>query len=156
MVHNWDSQPKNNRILQVKGAQGKEAWYIVSDWGASFGQIPAKGSLSEYQKEKSFVRNVAGDTVTLNFDDAIKGMVPVHEKIPLVHARWFRKQLEKLTDAHLRAVFHAAYANRLVYKAYTEDEAIDNSMFDTLTATEIDGYVKALRAKIEEFKAKVP
>jgi hypothetical protein len=116
----------------------------------------AKGSLPEYQKETSFIRSVTGDMVNLKFDDVIKGMVPVHEKIPLAHARWFRKQLDKLTDAHLRAAFHAAYANRLVYKAYAAGEAADNSAFDILTVVEIDGYVKALRAKIEEFKAKVP
>jgi hypothetical protein len=31
MVHNWDSQPKNNRIVKIKGPQGVEDWYIVSD-----------------------------------------------------------------------------------------------------------------------------
>ena len=43
----------------------------------------------------------------LNFEDVIKNMAAVHEKIPLAHAQWFRKQLARLTDADIRAAFQA-------------------------------------------------
>ena len=64
MVHDWDAQPKNNKIVQIAGANGTENWYIVSDWGASFGQMKSKGVLSDYHKETSFMRKVDGECVT--------------------------------------------------------------------------------------------
>ena len=155
MTHNWDAQPKNNKITRHDGQNGPQLWYEVSDWGASFGQIKSKGVLADYAKETSFVRSVDANTVTLKYDSAIKAMAPVHEKIPLAHAQWFRRQLDKLTDADLRAAFQAAYATDDVYKTYAGGSPADNSAFDTLTGGQIDGYVKTFRAKIEEFKSKV-
>ena len=155
MVHNWDSQPKNNRIVAVKTNSGTQTWYLVSDWGASFGQMKSKGNLMDYQKETSFITKTDADSVYFKFDDIIKGMEPVHTKIPLAHARWFGKQLDKLTDAHLRAAFQAAYASEAVYKTYAQGVPDTDSDFDSLTAEQIEGYVKAFRAKINEYKAKV-
>ncbi len=155
MTHNWDAQPKNNKIIGHDGANGPQLWYEVSDWGASFGQMRSKGNLSDYEKETSFVRSVDANTVTLKYESAIKAMAPVHEKIPLAHAQWFRKQLEKLTDADLRAAFEAGYATDEAYKAYASGTPADASTFNALTNGEIAGYVKAFRAKIEEFKNKV-
>ena len=155
MTHNWDAQPKNNKIIRRDGPNGAQLWYEVSDWGASFGQLKSKGSLTDYEKETSFIRSVDASTVTLKYDSAVKAMAPIHEKIPLAHAQWFRRQLEKLTDAGLRAAFQAAYATDDVYKTYAGLSPADNSAFDALTAEEINGYVKAFRAKIEEFKSKV-
>ncbi len=155
MTHNWDAQPKNNKIIAHDGPSGPQLWYEVSDWGASFGQMRSKGILTDYEKETSFVKSVDASTVTLKYDSSIKAMAPVHEKIPLAHAQWFRRQLEKLTDADLRAAFEAGYATEDAYKAYASGSLADNSAFNALTNGEIAGYVKAFRAKIEEFKSKV-
>ena len=156
MVHNWDAQPKNNKIVQISTPNGATHLYIVSDWGASFGQMKSKGNLNDYRKENSFIRKVEGSTVLLKFEDVIGGMVGVHEKIPLAHAQWFRKQLARLSDAHIRAAFHAAYATDEANKTYLAGNAADGSAFDALTAGTIDGYVAAFRAKINEFMEKVP
>ncbi len=155
MVHNWDAQPKNNKVVHIANTDGATNLYIVSDWGASFGQMKSKGVLSDYQKESSFIRKVENGTVLLKFEDVIAGMVGVHEKIPLTHAQWFRKQLARLTDADVRAAFQAAYATENVNKAYAGGTVVDGSAFDTLTADNIEGYVKAFRAKINEFMEKV-
>ncbi len=155
MVHDWDAQPKNNKIVQTAGADGPQNWYIVSDWGASFGQMKSKGVLSDYRKETSFVRKVDGEYVYLKFEDIIKNMAAVHEKIPLAHAQWFRKQLARLTDADIRAAFQAAYASEDVTKAYAGGSVADSAAFDALTVDTIEGYTQAFRAKINEFMEKV-
>lgn len=156
MVHNWDAQPKNNKIVHIANPESPVNLYIVSDWGASFGQMKSKGILSDYQKESSFIRKVENGMVLLKFEDVISGMIPVHEKIPLAHAQWFRKQLARLSDTDIRAAFQAAYATEDVNKAYTSGSVVDSGAFDALTADAINGYVKAFRAKINEFMEKVP
>ena len=156
MVHNWDAQPKNNKIVRLENADEPVNLYIVSDWGASFGQMKSKGALSDYQKESSFIRKVENGVVLLKFEAVIAGMVPIHEKIPLAHAQWFRKQLAQLTDADIRAAFQAAYAADEVNKAIAAGSALDSGAFDALTSDAIEGYVKAFRTKINEFLEKVP
>src|SRR5205085_1131542 len=111
MVHNWDAQPKNCKVLHVKGADGPENWFIVGDMGASFADKPKhKFVLGDYQKETSFIKSVSGDTVELIFPGIKRSEAKKHQKIPLAHAQWFRRLLAKLTDADIQAAFDAAFA----------------------------------------------
>ncbi len=152
MVFNWDAQAKNCKVLRVKGADGPEDWYIMSDWGESFGPPKSAWKLSSYQS-CPFIMGVSNGTVTFRFSDAISKEARDHQRIPLADAQWFRARLEKLTDDDIRAAFNAAVADDAMAQAYT---AGDPARVNSLTTPEVNGFVAAFRRRIEEFKTKVP
>ena len=153
LVHNWDAQPKNNKILRVERKSGPENWIIVSDWGASFGDMKSKWNFMDYRKETGFVKEVKDGYVYLNFRSAIQGQGQTHEKIPLADAQWFRAQLAKLTDAEILAAFNAAYATPELIAAYHSG---DEAQVEKLTTRTPMYFAGAFRARVAEFLSKVP
>jgi hypothetical protein len=162
MVHNWDAQPKNDKVYQVKGVKGPENWFIASDLGASFADGPKnKFVLARYEKEPSFIKKVSADEVEFSFADVVPAQAKLHQHVPLAHAQWFRKQLLKLTDDEIVAAFDAGFATDGLNKAYATGDAAAikaarEKELPADTRTEIAGFAAKFRAKIEEFKAKVP
>jgi hypothetical protein len=161
LVSNWDTQPKNCKVYRIKGPNGPENWYIVSDLGGSFGDPKHKFVLSQYAKSTNFIRSVTADEVKMDFDGVIKSQARLHRSVPLAHAKWFRAQLAKLTDAEIRAAFDAGFATDKLNRAYASgDEAkIKTAREQELPAesrAEIAGYTAAFRAKVNEFMQKVP
>jgi len=156
MIHNWDAQPKNCHILHKKGAN-PENWYAITDFGAAFADKPFhKFDLKEYQRESAFIKEVSHDQVDLRFVDAIRSQANVHRKIPLAHAKWFRKQIQKLTDEEIQAAFDAAFATDGLNEAYASNdpEQIKTAREHELsseTRGQIAGFVAVFRAKIDEF-----
>lgn len=153
LVHNWDAQPKNNKILHVERQSGPENWLVVSDWGASFGDMKSKWNFMDYRKESGFVKEVKDGYVYLNFRNAIQGQGRTHEKIPLADAQWFRAQLAKLTDADILAAFNAAFATPALIAAYRSG---DPKQIEKLTTRTPMYFAGAFRARVAEFMSKVP
>lgn len=161
LVVNWDSQPKNSKVLHVTGKDGPENWFIESDLGATFAdRWWNKFDLPRYRKAPPMVKAVIGDTVELNYVDQSKAEELLHRQVSLAHARWFRGQLMKLTDENIRAAFDAAFATDGLNRAYaTGDSAQIRASRETELSTEsravIDGFVAAVRARIDAFKAAI-
>lgn len=162
MVNNWDAQPKNCKIYHTTGPNGPENWYIDSDMGASFADVPRhKFVLSDYQKEPSFIKQVNGNTVEFNFVGIVRAQGKLRQQIPLAHARWFRKQLAKLTDDEIQAAFDAGFATDGLNRAYASGDpaqikAAREKELSSETRTEIAGFVAKFRSKIDEYMQKIP
>jgi hypothetical protein len=162
MVGNWDTQQKNCKIYHTTGPNGPENWYIVSDLGATFSGGPKKKFvLADYQKDPSFINSISKDDVNLKFDSVIKSQGRIHQKIPLAHGQWFRKQLVRLTDDEIQAAFDAGFATEGLNKAYATGDPVQikaarEKELPQQTRADITAFVATFRAKIAEFLQKVP
>lgn len=112
MVNNWDVMPKNNNVLAIRGADGSvRTWYLIADWGQTFGRMGSPQSHSKWvlqdYKSTPFVLGTSGDTLKLHFE----GYTPdLFRNIPIEHARWFAGLVSQLSDAQLRDAFRAGGA----------------------------------------------
>lgn len=162
LVNNWDAQPKNCKVYHVDGPKGPENWYLVSDLGASFAGGPRhKWVLADYQKSPDLIKRITNDTVELNFNATIHAQARIHQRVPLAHAQWFRKQLAKLTNDELQATFDAAFATEGLNKAYASGDSLQikaarEQELTPETRMQIAAFVAKLRARIDEFMQKVP
>jgi hypothetical protein len=120
-------------MYDADGATVKE-WYIVSDWGATFGKMGSvfshnKWDLDDFRKE-GFIDGVSGGSLKLHYSGRSSSAIRM---VPLEHARWFAGIVGRLTDNQLRAAFKAAGASE----------------------AEVTGFAARLREKINELKATV-
>ncbi|HKQ74186.1 MAG TPA: hypothetical protein VJ810_10840, partial [Blastocatellia bacterium] len=66
MLNNWDMKPTNNNVLGMYDKGGKVVdYYVVADWGGSFGKMSAiftfsKWNLDDYNRQ-GFIDGVSGD-----------------------------------------------------------------------------------------------
>ena len=133
MLNNWDAKPTNNNVLGMFDDGGKIwDWYLVADWGGSFGKMGGftshtKWDLDDYNKQ-AFLDGASGGQVKLHYSGKMGSSL---KTIPLEHARWFAGIIGQLTDNQLRDAFKAAGA----------------------TPAEIDGFSRRLRQKISELKS---
>lgn len=134
LLSNWDAKETNNNVLAMyDDDRSVKEWYLVADWGGSFGKMGgvmshSKWDLDKYSRQR-FVEGVSGSSLRLNYS----GKMPGGGTVPLEHARWFAGILGQLTDDQLRQAFKAAGA----------------------TQTEIEGFAAQLRKRINELKAAV-
>jgi hypothetical protein len=131
LVNNWDSKEENNTVLGMYDDDGDvKEWYIVADWGGSLGKTGSVFSHTKWDVEKfskqPFLDGVSGNNVKLHYS----GKMSAQASVPLDHARWFAGVIGQLTDDQLREAFKAAGA----------------------TPTEIDGFSRQIRRKINELK----
>jgi hypothetical protein len=136
MLNNWDAKADNNNVLGMYDADGAtvKEWYIVSDWGATFGKMGSvfshnKWDLDDFRKE-GFIDGVSGGSLKLHYSGRSSSAIRM---VPLEHARWFAGIVGRLTDNQLRAAFKAAGASE----------------------AEVTGFAARLREKINELKATV-
>jgi len=135
MLNNWDMKPTNNNVLGMYDKEGKVVdYYVVADWGGSFGKMSAiftfsKWNLDDYNKQ-GFIDGVSGDRLKLHYRGRSQSLF---KSVPVEHAKWFAGIVGQLTDDQLRGAFRAA-----------ED-----------TPAEIEGFTKRVRQKINELKAAV-
>jgi hypothetical protein len=162
LINNWDAQRKNCKVYHVDGKNGPQNWFIISDYGASFADKPFhKYNLSQYQKEQSFIKDLSGGFVNLIYASSVSSQAKLHGRIPLAHAQWFRKQLEKLTDDDIQASFDAASATDALNHAYMDGNAeqikqVRDKELPLATRNEIAGFIAAVRSKIKEYLQKIP
>jgi hypothetical protein len=136
LLNNWDAKETNNNVLGMYDADGTtiREWYVVADWGGSFGKMGGfmshnKWDLDAYNKQP-FIEGVSGGTLRLHYSGKMSSSL---RSVPLEHARWFAGIIGQLTDEQLRDAFKASGA----------------------TPAETDGFSRRLRAKISELKAAV-
>ncbi len=134
LLSNWDAKVTNNNVLGMfddKG--GVRDWYLVADWGGTFGKTGGfmshtKWSLADYSKQQ-FLDGVKGNQVNFHYSGKMSGL----RSIPKEHATWFMGIAGKLSDAQIREAFRAGGA----------------------TQSEIDGFTSQLRKRINELKSAI-
>lgn len=135
MLNNWDAKSTNNNVLGMFDENGKVIdWYLVADWGGSFGKMGGftshtKWDLDDYNKQ-AFLDGVSGGTLKLHYSGKMSSSL---KSVPVEHARWFAGILGQLTDNQIRDAFKAAGAS----------------------SAEIEGFSRRIRQKINELKAAV-
>lgn len=132
LLSNWDAKETNNNVLAMyDDDRSVKEWYLVADWGGSFGKMGGIMSHSKWDLEKfsrqRFVEGVSGNSVKLNYSGKMSG----GSAVPLEHARWFVGIVGQLRDDQFRQAFKAAGA----------------------TQAETEGFTAQLRKKINELKA---
>ena len=134
LLNNWDAKNTNNNVLGMFDSDGQtvKEWYIVADWGGSFGKMGGfmshtKWDLDAFNKQ-AFLSGVSGGQVKLNYSGKMGSAA-----VPLEHARWFAGIIGQLTEEQVRQAFQAAGA----------------------TPTEVDGFSRRLMQKIAELKTAV-
>jgi hypothetical protein len=136
LLNNWDAKIDNNNVLGMYDEDGKTIrdWYILSDWGASFGDGRSSFHQSKWQLKNftrlAFIEGVSNGALRLNYSGRLSKSV---RSVPVEHARWFAGIVGQLTDDQLRDAIRAAGA----------------------TDEEIRGFAARLRQKIDELKAAV-
>ena len=113
MINNYDLKDPNNTILRT----GREAQYVVSDLGSSFGSLPVSSAFVLNRFGRSV--NVPADYAESKFLHGIEenGDVDFYYKakgkdllkgISVEDARWVGLLLSRLSDRQLRDAFRAA------------------------------------------------
>src|SRR5262245_37841656 len=135
MLNNWDMKPTNNNVLGVYDKDGKVVdYYVVADWGGSFGKMSAiftfsKWNLDDYNRQ-GFIDGVSGGRLKLHYRGRSQSLF---KSVPVEHARWFAGIIGQIRDDQLREAFRAAEG----------------------APAEIEGFTKRLRQKINELKVAV-
>lgn len=112
MLNNWDAKVDNNNVLGMFDEDGSvKEWYIVADWGGTFGKMGgvfshSKWDLDAYQKQ-AFIDGVKNGRLELNYSG--KGG-RIMDSVPLEHARWFSGMVGQLSEEQIRQAFRAAGA----------------------------------------------
>jgi hypothetical protein len=114
LINNWDLKDSNNVILKVRGNNGDELRYAISDLGATFGHASttpifwrltrSRNNPVNYAKS-NFFEKVKGDRVVLHFGGKNRGIV---KDISIQDAQWLGSLLAQLSDRQLRDAFRAA------------------------------------------------
>ena len=114
LINNWDLKDTNNVILKVRGSNGDELRYAISDLGATFGHASttplfwrftrSRNNPSNYAKS-NFFEKVKGDRVVLHFGGKNRGLM---KDISVQDAQWLGSLLSQLSDSQIRDAFRAA------------------------------------------------
>jgi hypothetical protein len=134
LLSNWDAKTTNNNVLGMFDDDGSvKDWYLVADWGGTFGKTGGfmshtKWDLADYSKQQ-FLDGVKGNAVNFHYS----GKMSALRSIPLEHARWFVGIVGKLSDNQIRDAFRAAGA----------------------TQAETEGFSAQIRKRINELQAAV-
>jgi hypothetical protein len=134
LLSNWDAKPTNNNVLGMYDKNGKvKDWYLVADWGGTFGKTGgflsrSKWDLGDYSKQR-FIERSKGSSISFHYSGKMNAL----HSVPREHAQWFLGVVNKLSDNQIRDAFHAAGA----------------------TKTEADGFAAEIRKRINELQAAV-
>lgn len=113
LINNWDLKDSNNAILR----SGREAQYVVSDLGSSFGKLPISSAFilnrigrsvndpADYAKS-TFLHGVE-ENGEVDFYYKAKGK-DLLKGITVEDARWVGALLSRLSDKQIRDAFRAA------------------------------------------------
>jgi hypothetical protein len=132
LLSNWDAKTTNNNVLGMFDGEGSvKDWYLVADWGGTFGKTGgfmshSKWDLADYSKQQ-FIRGAKGGSIDFHYSGKMSGL----RSISIDHARWFVGIVGKLSDNQIKDAFRAAGA----------------------TQAEIDGFTAQIRKRINELQA---
>lgn len=159
LLANYDTSTANNRVLTITDpANGRSrVHYVVTDVGATLGHVGglggkrSKNNLSDFRSQQ-LIRRVNNGMVEFNYRTRPSGLgyftfvfsprywqsqsnkEKAMRRIRADHVQWMGRMLSRLTDDQLRDAFDAA-----AYNAATRD-----------------GYVGALRERINAIAAPIP
>jgi hypothetical protein len=113
LINNWDLKDSNNAILRT----GRQAQYIVSDLGSSFGKLPVSSAfiLNRFGRSVNDPEDFANSTFIHKVED--NGEIDFYykakgkkllEQIRVEDARWIGRLLGRLSDRQIRDAFRAA------------------------------------------------
>ncbi|HKG48501.1 MAG TPA: hypothetical protein VKB02_17320 [Pyrinomonadaceae bacterium] len=114
LINNWDLKDSNNVILKVRGNNGDELRYAISDLGATFGHASTTPMLWRFTRSRNhpmnyaksdFFEKVKGDRVLLHFGGKNRGLI---KDIRINDALWVGSLLSQLSDRQIRDAFRAA------------------------------------------------
>lgn len=132
LLSNWDAKTTNNNVLGMHdGNGGVKDWYLVADWGGTFGKTGgflshSKWDLADYSKQR-FIEGSRSGAISFHYS----GKMSALRSVPSDHARWFLGVIGKLSDNQLRDAFRAAGA----------------------TQAETEGFSAQIRKRISELQA---
>jgi hypothetical protein len=134
LLNNWDAKVTNNNVLGIADETGVKDWYVVADWGGTFGKMGgfmshSKWDLDAYAKQ-GFVSGVSGNALKLDYSGKGGRLM---DSVPVEHARWFAGIVGQLSDEQIRQAFKAAGASQ----------------------TEEQGFATRIRQKINQLKSAV-
>lgn len=113
---NWDVLDKQNEVLQVKGSNGTELHYVISDLGRTFGKygnnnLPIiyrlgrrTGAPGPYSKA-SFIKGVENGRIKFAVKGKNRG---IYKDITVRDGRWLLSRLRRLSDEQIADAFRAA------------------------------------------------
>jgi hypothetical protein len=133
LLNNWDAKVTNNNVLGMFDDDGTvKEWYLVADWGGTFGKTGgfmshSKWDPADYSKQ-AFLDGVSGNTIKFHYSGKMGSSL---KSQPKENVRWFLELVGKLSDAQLQDAFKAAGA----------------------TPSETSAFVAQLRKRINELKA---
>ena len=114
LMNNWDIKDSNNQIVYVRGNNGDELRYIISDLGATFGHASttplfwritrSRNNPKNYAKS-DFLEKVKGNRVVLHYGGKNRGLF---KDITIDDALWIGSLLADLSDQQLTDAFRAA------------------------------------------------
>jgi hypothetical protein len=140
LLSNWDNHDSNNKIFTISRAGGApQEWFVVADWGSSFGRLGRPGyfsnrsrwNLKDYQQQR-FIDGRRNGDLLLHYEGAVRSI----ETVPLDHARWFSALASQLRLEQLRRAFEAAgaapeerkgFSERLIEKIHELQQATNSS-----------------------------
>lgn len=139
LLNNWDVTDLNNKVVYVPAESGSgiDAWYEISDAGASFGRLPApsamdkltrtlhydKWDLAKFRHTEDFISGVEGGDMLLKFQNNPFGKAgdgAAHRKIPVANVRWFVSVIGKVTPDQFHQIFQAAGASPEEVSGFTD------------------------------------
>lgn len=120
LLSNWDAKTTNNNVLGMFAEDGSvKEWYLVADWGGTFGKTGgftshSKWDPADYAKQ-AFLEGVSGDTVKFHYSGK---MGSSYKNQPIANVRWFAGIVGKLSDAQLQDAFRAGGASQAEASAF--------------------------------------
>jgi hypothetical protein len=114
LINNWDLKDSNNEMIQLRGDNGNELRYIISDLGATFGHASTTPILWRITRSRNnpvnyaksdFLEKVKDNRVVLHFGGKNRGLM---KDIDVQDAQWMGSLLSQLSDRQLRDAFRAA------------------------------------------------
>ena len=115
-LKNWDVLDLQNKVLEVKGKNGTEHHYIISDLGGTLGRLGNNNIPIFYRLGRStghpdhyiksiLVRDVEDGMIELSYKGKNRGLF---EDITVENGRWLYGLLSQLSDKQINDAFRAA------------------------------------------------
>lgn len=114
LINNWDIKDSNNEIFLIRGPQGNELKYIISDLGATFGHASGTFFFWRFTRSRNnpknyansdFLKKVKDNRVVLDYGGKRKDLF---KNITIDDAIWMGSWLSQLSDQQMRDAFRAA------------------------------------------------
>jgi hypothetical protein len=113
VLANWDAKNANTKIISFAGKNGPTDWYIMGDYGGSFGKMGglfshSKYKLRDYMANKPVITSVDGRTAHLGFSGTNSS---AQSSVPLEAVRRFAQRASGLSLKQVEDAFRAAHAS---------------------------------------------